>query len=1365
MNWKTCCWTGLLSIVFVTAASSATAQVGGGTLPLTQTRVVPASPVTQAQPLTPAAAMAMQQAAPGQSPANASAAESADPAAAWEQHRLSKIKQMKFDRRPSTILNLWVKVNQPAPEAASGDAEAAAQNEDASKAVDQPAASASKEAAAEEAVAEEPDAAEPVAEDAAPAEGERTAEESATTESTEEESTTEDVAGDGAAPAAETPAEPAPEEAVPTAEQRAAYDALLIDLSEAVTLGKWEHFREQLLDREQLSEPEALAVYERLLAEMTAQAQLDFEQVVGLTEEMQQFLQSTMANRRNNPAARYAEQNVINFDDLLWIMRSSPVALRDVDISRIARLLQSALSEGNQLADFVDALETLDAELIARQKIALLLSSAGRDDQTARFLPTLEEATDQEDAESLNLLARHFLASHRRDGDAELQTQAWRATLAVLDLKSPTEAQRNEALARAVGQAPLLEDELGNAWLRESFTEEVTRGQEILASIGTATSQRLAQTPQDGDGRTRNLQLQKSAVDALLDSGQELTAEWAGILNILANNWLKEAEVARSYSSSNRFGPSMRRDRYGNLYYVDPADASMEQQQVMRMGQINPVDVAEILTTAPQGKWFEVIDASLQPQFTMALCRLWLKVNEDAKAFPYIEQLAGTHPETARELAEEFLRVWTRNHNPNDTQQRTNSYMFMFGYEQKAESIPLTRSKQERNLEELSEWVTRIRKLPIEKLDENLLVAAFMTCHSVAEVFDIERIEQVFGAWRGIEPATMAGLIQKMRNNLAGIWRDPNVQRDAQTKRRKADIEAEVKRGYQVAKEVIDQALQEHPGQWQLLLAKAATMHDENDFIQEVSPSSAFSERRRQAFAVFQEAAAAYVAVASDLPQEKQKNDAFDYWFYAALGATDLGGLSEKNRPVDSEIDRLAEVLQSLPGEVGQRHRDRFANALFTRMSAVNPACKFRYLEAGFKLVGDNPQAEEARKVYDYYRDLITELELVVRLDGNSSVGNSEPFGIYVDLRHTKELERESGGFGKYLQNQNNMAYAYNYGRPTENYRDKFQDGTTAALQEHFEVLSITFNHPDTTSRAVKPSGWRVTPYAHILLQPRGPQVDKVPSLKLDLDFLDTSGYVALPIISKPLPIDATTESKLQTETEELSLVQVLDERQATSGKLIVETKATGRGLVPALESLVDTEQTEFELSEVEDSGVSVIEFDKEATLPVVLSERTWTLTYVAKDPTGPPAKNFAFPKPVVETKEVRYQRYVDADLEDVAASIALVEAYGTSSRASWIIALCGGAGLVILIGLILAIRSSSAVSGEEEVAEPLEITPFLVLGRLKSAYSDDSLPADQRNQLRDDIDRVERHYFAESNGTAVPNLQEIAQRWKMQAV
>ena len=90
--------------------------------------------------------------------------------------------------------------------------------------------------------------------------------------------------------------------------------------------------------------------------------------------------------------------------------------------------------------------------------------------------------------------------------------------------------------------------------------------------------------------------------------------------------------------------------------------------------------------------------------------------------------------------------------------------------------------------------------------------------------------------------------------------------------------------------------------------------------------------------------------------------------------------------------------------------------------------------------------------------DLVTEIRLDVRIDGPDAVVHEAPFGLAVDLLHTREIETESGGFAKYLQNQNNQPYAYNYGRPPENYRDKFEEACRAVLSEQFDVKSVTFN-------------------------------------------------------------------------------------------------------------------------------------------------------------------------------------------------------------------------------------------------------------------------------------------------------------------
>ena len=93
----------------------------------------------------------------------------------------------------------------------------------------------------------------------------------------------------------------------------------------------------------------------------------------------------------------------------------------------------------------------------------------------------------------------------------------------------------------------------------------------------------------------------------------------------------------------------------------------------------------------------------MKPKFATVFAQLYLKVSEDEKAFPYIEKLAQSNPRKAKDLAEEFVRVWTKNHNPNSQQLRRSRFFYIYGFDNRSEGIPLTRSKQERNLVELAD--------------------------------------------------------------------------------------------------------------------------------------------------------------------------------------------------------------------------------------------------------------------------------------------------------------------------------------------------------------------------------------------------------------------------------------------------------------------------------------------------------------------------------------------------------------------------------------------------------------------------------------------------------------------------------------
>src|SRR3954447_16953386 len=189
-----------------------------------------------------------------------------------------------------------------------------------------------------------------------------------------------------------------------------------------------------------------------------------------------------------------------------------------------------------------------------------------------------------------------------------------------------------------------------------------------------------------------------------------------------------------------------------------------------------------------------------------------------------------------------------------------------------------------------------------------------------------------------------------MRENLAGVWRQPKVQMDKKTNRKPKDIQAEVLRGYALARATVDGAREKFPAEWSLQLASAALLHDETTYRQEVAKSAKFAAKHDEAMAAFARAAELYADKVHDLPEEEQSAKVYEQWFYASLGACDLQHLDE-HRPADlRQPERIRAAILALPGETAEKHLAKFANGLFTRMSAVSPAAKFRYLRSGFEI-------------------------------------------------------------------------------------------------------------------------------------------------------------------------------------------------------------------------------------------------------------------------------------------------------------------------------------------------------------------------------------------------------------------------------
>ncbi|MBX3462207.1 MAG: hypothetical protein KF830_03475 [Planctomycetes bacterium] len=1096
-------------------------------------------------------------------------------------------------------------------------------------------------------------------------------------------------------------------------------------LQRDVTLGRWDRVAACL---QAFAEPERQPAYEHFLGAL---------------------LNAPPPAEPRGPA-NLQEKNHFTFADALALAGVAPGGFDKKQAAKLAPIVARAIELGSVVEELVrlllaEADRPAAQQRLDRREAALLLAALGQERELAPFLPTPAEAESANDREGLNLLARCSMALFGVDKSRVHLERAWSATQAALAAGEVGEAEKAEALLRAVELAPRVRSDLGPQWLADSFTQRPERGMEIVATIGGQVAKGFQEKPQDTDYRAKVLQLQKTAVDALLRVAPRLAEQWRPTLGLLASAWIAEAAYSVQNSQSDTMGPVMERDEYGNIFWTT--------QRRGGGGQVRAVEPVDLIAAQPGPQWATLLDDALQPHFTTVSAQLFLKLNEPERAFPFIEQLAAVNPRKAKELAHEFLRVWVRNNNPNSSR-RTNSYMFMYGFERRASGIPLTRSKQERNLQDLGSWVERLRQLPIGGVDANLLGEAFVAAHSTAEVYRLETIERVFGDVAELDPVLLGELLGKMRTNLATIWRRPDVQEQAKTRRSQRETLLEVARGYDTALEVARRALEKRGPHWALLVAVASVLHDRNNFTRELGGSSDFAATRKAAFELFDRAAEHYLSIAADLRLDQETTRPFDVWFYAALGASDLGAIDEDTVLAKNQLPRIREAIDGLPDGSRERHLAMFANGLFTRMSAVKPQIKYRYLEAGFEVVGDHPQAAEAKKVWDYYRDLLRELRLEVVVDGATAVGTA-PFGVRVDIVHSPEIERESGGFVKYAQNQNNMSYAWNYGRPLENYRDRFQEAVTAALQESFEVVSVTFNGEQMASRPTAAPGWRATPYAWLLLRARGPQVDRIPPVQIDFDFLDTSGYTVLPVGSSPVAIDAAAPAVARP-CADLKVTQILDERRADEGKVVLEVKATATGLVPDLEAFLAVDAPGFVVQKRDDQGAAVVRFAEDQR--TIESERRWLLTLVpAREGARP--RSFVFGRPTRDDVAVVYQRYADADLETVTAEVALAGGYGGGNPPwAWLLV---GAGFLGYGAWFLTARPRS---GPGQGAPPLlrmpaHVSPFTVLEVLYRAEAHGRLDEAARRQLRAAIERIEACHFGRADDPTL-DLEAVAAEW-----
>jgi len=1105
-----------------------------------------------------------------------------------------------------------------------------------------------------------------------------------------------------------------------------------------VTLGNWPAVKEYLRS---LPEANAEKIFVQLLSD----------------------LRESRTVRSSESSTRKQKSSMISLDDFFTLCELYPGKNIATHTGLLSELLKIILESGDYRTSLLETLEKGTphfggADPKTRLAAANLLFAVGLKLDGGKFLPPAELAKKNGDINTLRMRIMYLDEKARVEKNGSALIEAWDLSQWIL-LNTTQSGERQEAFSLTLSLLPLLEGPAAQAWFKNVFQENPLLGMKFLTTLGDA----LLQNASGGDikQREQRMALLARSVQALLDIAPDQS--WNKTLNALALCWAREAEV-----SLENYRKPRKNTRYGGMY-IPPN----ERQQSSTFVPANTV-----LATSPEGKWFERLEKDNQVQVLTLKARLCMKVEEMEPAKKLIDQLAKDNPKQCTTLFNDYLRAWSilANNTPSEMdpemQERMRYQQMMYGGMQNrvgSEGIPITRARQVRNLQYLATLLKDIQRLTQEPVSAATAVTVFTECHSTAEVFLREDMENVFGPLEQMPADVRVQLIAGMRSRLADSWRKIETQAGAKTNRSELQMIAEVTRGYRILQALI-QASEKDNDDWKYHRLKAMALYDSAEYYYSLRdkelPNMAdkytlaeYTRQRDEGLKSFAKSALCYSKVAPELHPAEHSVLVYLHWFYVTLGASDLAHLK---RSTDYNLDYLADIRKAidlLPAELKEKHLQLLSEAILAASSQVGPDVKTRFLNASLSLLGDHPSSRPVKKFLDYYAELQGELKLKVRVDAEqptSVVGSTKSFGLLIELEHTSNIERESGGFGRYLQGANQNYYG---GPSPVDFREAFRKYITDALKKQFEIASLVFATPAVKSRPTARANWNVTPLAYVLVKVKDQSVDAVPPIQMDMVFADTQGSVVLPLLSDLLPIDARTEPAAG-QVKDLVITQVLDDRDLAKGKLKLQIDAAANGLIPAFEELFDLQLEKLVLEgkiAESDRGLVIEKLDTEASRTSPICQRSWELTLVLPKEQS---AVFSFPviKPLFKGAKVTNKRYEEADIVEAPARVTITVAQVTTRL--YLYGIAGVLVAALVIGLLFRLRK---VPVAEVVAHrvPDTITAFTLINYLRHLEADATLALSEqeRQALHQDIERVEKAYFSpdtQSEQSPKPDLQQI---------
>jgi hypothetical protein len=1060
----------------------------------------------------------------------------------------------------------------------------------------------------------------------------------------------------------------------------------------------------------------------------------------------------------------------MRLDDVMGVADAVPGEFTWDQVHKIGQLLGLAVpaNESYWLSDRMKkGTDKLGGTDPARRLLAgRVLLAGGFKDLARVYLPPIEQV-DQIADEGLRNELTSFLTSQRESEAAQrgLVQKIWDENLRILTLAKVNEWEKSkasQALAKVITQIP-------QSTLAPVFSEMLKSNPDSAVRLVGGLGRKL-QNEARGEVplRTENLKAQATVANLLADHVDPATQPWNQLSQMMAEFWASEAE--NTFTLKTAATPERDRQKF--------------------------VAPEELLATAPAGKWAAALPQGLRERLDVSLSKVILASANFDQAADRIVEIGKRTPEAGVALAEDFLNVWAKAHNPLIPEVLRKKYELA-----EDARIPVTPIMMEKNIESLSRMMALFRQAGIAPKDYEKVVAAFDLAYSNAEAYRAGHIEKVFGPLEKMDEPLFFLILSRMNANLSERWRKMDVQKAGLTRRDETQTLEMVRAGYGAALRMIDGWLAGHADSSSRALTLAGTLlADWGDFeyFQELVSGDArkrmigYKEKNLQAQEYFQRGVEAYAKEVPKLTPADYSVDAYLGWFHGLLGIGSGGQVNLSKAMNRAALTKIREHLLGLPGKAAAAHLNLFAKVVNARLAdekePLHEDLKYRYLASALVITKDNPFTLGAEKKVAYFDELLSEIRLQTRLDGPNTVGRDQEFGVIVSVIHTEAMGRVAQ-FGQYLSNDpggapgkpKKKAPLVRKMREAQGPRDELELSLSETLAPFFDIRSITFAAPEVKPRATAQPGWEETVLAYILVRAKDASVDKIPPVQMELKFVDLSGPVTIPAESAETVIKVSTGNVPERPARQIELTQTLDTRQfLINGALPLEIKATASGLVPELDQLVDLEAIKKAIGIRQihaHEGLQVKEINTWGDQVAPRSERLWT---IALD--GDPIRaaegltELSFPLPKSKDVAAVYQTYSDMDLTTLSQpSVKIgrtsvgggVTAQPARHHLLW---LAVGAVIVLLGGgffFAIARRNSEAeeraLHARDLFKMPDDVDGFAVFALLRrlSASPLVKLQGSQREELQQDIQRVQQACFDSKAGAMTEaSLRSVAEKW-----